>query len=295
MVSYSERIGALPVLILPPANDGAFEPNRSFLSTATPRAERDAFRNAFLAARRLEDRDPGESIKRYRALLDRQPCFAETHFRLARALERSGAWALAYRHYIAARDLDGLPMRCPTPFQEAYREVAARHGCILIDGQSYFHAIGRNGLLDNHLFQDAMHPSLRGQIALAEAVMHALHARRALGWPSDAPAPVIDPARCAAHFGIDRDAWKSLCMWDQWFNNVVAPLRYDSGRRQQLRDAGVAAADRIAAGASPESVGLPNIGIPDAVPVVPLADIVANTALGPSSRICDCLGIAPGR
>ena len=176
MVSYAERIGALPVLILPPANDAGFEPNRSYLPATTPREERNSFRNAFLAARRLEDDDPKKSIARYQALLARQPCFAETHFRLARVLERSGAWDQAYRHYVAARDLDGLPMRCPTPFQEAYREVASRHDCVLIDGQSYFHAIGRHGLLDNDLFQDAMHPSLRGQIALAQAVLHALQA-----------------------------------------------------------------------------------------------------------------------
>jgi hypothetical protein len=293
MVSYAERIGALPVLILPPANDAGFEPNRSFLPAATPRAERDTFRNAFLAARGMEDDDPGKSIERYQALLARQACFAETHYRLARVLERSGAWDLAYRHYVAARDLDGLPMRCLTPFQEAYREVASRHDCVLIDGQSYFHAIGHHGLLDNHLFQDAMHPSLRGQIALAQAVLHALHARRALGWPSDAPAPLIDPARCAAHFGIDHDSWKLLCSWDEWFNSVVIPLRYDSSRRLQARDAGVAAANKIAAGAAPETVGLPNVGIPAPVQVVPLSDISPSRASVPIPESAPCLRTTP--
>ena len=31
IVAYAERIGALPVLIVPPANDADFEPSRSFL------------------------------------------------------------------------------------------------------------------------------------------------------------------------------------------------------------------------------------------------------------------------
>ncbi len=43
MVTYAERVGALPVLILPPANDADFEPNRSYLPPLTPRAERDLF------------------------------------------------------------------------------------------------------------------------------------------------------------------------------------------------------------------------------------------------------------
>ncbi len=58
LVSYAERLGALPILISPPANDVGFEPNRSFLRAATPRRERDAFGRDFLDAKRLEEDDP---------------------------------------------------------------------------------------------------------------------------------------------------------------------------------------------------------------------------------------------
>ncbi len=175
---YAERVGALPVLILPPANDAGFEPNRSFLPPTTPRDACDAFRRKFLAVRKTEVVDPAAAIKHYRELIAAQPCFAETHYRLGKLLEHAGLWDEAYREYAAARDLDGLPMRRLSPFQQVYRDVAARHGWILIDGQSYFHAIGRHGLLDDELFQDAMHPSLRGQIALAQAVLVALLRQR---------------------------------------------------------------------------------------------------------------------
>ena len=131
---------------------------------------------------------------------------------------------------MAARDLDGMPMRCLSAFQQAYRDVAARHGCILIDGQSYFHAIGRHGLLDDELFQDAMHPSLRGQIALAQAILIALRAKQAFGWPADSAVPVIDPAECAAHFGVDSNTWLQMALWWKGFNELMAPLRYDSER-----------------------------------------------------------------
>jgi len=278
IVSYAKRVGALPVLILPAANDAGFEPSRSFLPARTPRSERESFRREFLAARRLEADDPAAGIERYRALLARQPGFAEAHFRLARLFEQKGAWDDAYRHYIAARDRDGYPMRLMSAFQQVYRDVASRHDCILIDAQSYFHAIGRHGLLDDELFQDGMHPSLRGQIALAQAVLQALHARRAFGWPQDSPTPVIDPAECATHFGLGPAAWRVVCLWGLKFNNLAAPLRYDPSRRLQARDAYAAAADRIAAGAAPESAGLPNIGIPAPVPVLPLADASPHPA-----------------
>ena len=69
IVSYAERIGALPILIAPPANDAGFEPNRSFLPAGTTRDERESFRQDFLAARRLEVTDPKRSLEQYRALL----------------------------------------------------------------------------------------------------------------------------------------------------------------------------------------------------------------------------------
>jgi len=273
LVSYAEQVGAMPILILPPANDADYEPNRSFLPATTTRDQRAAFRGEFLAARHLEATDPIAGIARYRALLASQPGFAETHFRLARLLEQSGAWEEAFQHYAASRNLDGHPMRCLSPFHEVYRDVASRHGCIIIDGQYYFHAIGRHGMLDEGLFQDAMHPSLRGQIALAQAVLNELRARRAFGWPKDSPPIIIDPADCEAHFGIDVNVWKRMCLWNYWFNNLTVPIRYDPSLRLQKKEAGGLAAAQIEAGVAPEKVGLLNVGTPAPVPLVPTSDI----------------------
>ena len=198
IVEFAQRNGALPIVISPPANDFDYEPNRSYLPSRTTRDEREAFARDFLAARQLEESDPAESLRRYRALLDRQPGFAELRHRMARMHERQGDWDQAYLHALASRDLDGFPQRLPTRFQEIYRKVAARHRCLLIDGQSYFHTIGIHGLLDDHLFHDGLHPSLRGQLALAQAILQAVRDCKAIGWPDRAAVPVIDPAACAA-------------------------------------------------------------------------------------------------
>jgi len=272
IIAYAGKIGSLAVLIMPPGNDAGYDPNRSSLPTATPRSEREAYARAFLAARRLEARDPTASIEQYRSLVAAQPGFAESHYRLAQLLEQSGKWDEAYEHYIAARDLDGYPQRMLTAFQSVYRDVASRHDCILIDGQSYFHAIGQHGLLDDELFQDAMHPSLRGQIALAQAVLRALQARRAFGWPGDRPPPIIDPARCAAQFGIAPRDWSDLCQVGSGFYTLIAPLRYETGQRSRKRQIYAQARYRIESGDPPEAVGVPNIGIPRGVPLVPEAE-----------------------
>jgi hypothetical protein len=278
LVSYAERVEALPIVIVPAANDSDFEPNRSLLPPNTPYAERVAFARDFEEARRLEGVDAGNALARYRVLVARQPGFAESHFRLARLLEKGGRWDEAYRHDIIARDQDGLPMRCPTPFQDACRAVASRHDCILVDSQAYFHKIAPHGLLDDHLFHDLLHPSLRGQIALAQAVLYGLHARRAFGWPRNSSAPILDPAQCAAHFKIGRYEWQRLCLWGIMVYDKIAPLHYDPSRRRAKQDAFGKAHDKIVAGRAPEEVGLPNVGVPLPVPLVPEAAIQTRPA-----------------
>jgi tetratricopeptide (TPR) repeat protein len=268
LVSYAEKLGALPILIAPPANDTGFEPNRSFLPAATPRHEREAFRRDFLDAKRHEHSDPARAIAAYRSLLVRQPGFAEAHYRLAQLLERQHAWNEAYEHYTQARDQDGYPMRALTAYQDIYREIATRHGCILIDGQAYFHAIGHHGLLDDFLFQDGMHPSLRGQMALAQRTLQAMRDRRALGWPEDEPAPVIDPSECARRFRLGRAAWQEICLWGIMFNDLTSGMRYDPSQRLRKRQLFAMAATRLAAGEAPEALELPNVGIPQPVPLL---------------------------
>ena len=125
-----------------------------------PGRERDAFAGEFRAARRAEDADPTAGIAAYRALLARQPGFAEAHYRLARLLEATGQREEADRHYVAARDCDGFPMRCTSDFQDAYRDVAARHpGAILVDGPAVLRGLSPRGVVGDDFFTDGFHPS----------------------------------------------------------------------------------------------------------------------------------------
>jgi lysophospholipase L1-like esterase len=261
IASYSERIGALAILVVPPSNDAQFDPNRSFLPAETTRDGREAFAREFLTARRAETAEPARAAELYRTLLLKQPLFAETHYRLACLLERAGKWAEAYEQFIEARDLDGLPMRCMTPFQNAYRDVAASHDCVIVDGQALFHAIGPHGLLDDHLFMDAMHPSLRGQVALAQRILDAIAARGALGWPNSARAPRIDLVACAAHFALQASDWKLIARRGYMFQWGTVTLRHDRRQREAKMVQFADAAKRLADGEPAETLGLVNLGV----------------------------------
>jgi hypothetical protein len=64
-----------------------------------------------------------------------------------------------------------------------------------------------------------------------------------------------------------------MCGWDRWFNGMTAPLRYDPSLRLQKSEAANLAHSQIDAGIAPEKVGIPNIGMPAPVPVVPVPNL----------------------
>jgi len=261
MVSYCERLGALVVLVPPPGNDADFEPNRSFLSAQTPRAERLAFARAFEAAREIEPADAVRAIAAYRALLERQPGFADAHYRLAHLLEAAGRRDEANQHYVTARDHDGFPMRCTSDFLHAYHEVAARHPrAILVDAPELFRTLSPRGTLGDEFFADGLHPSLIGFTELARAILQGLHSRRALGWPANGKSPELTPAECAAHFGMDNKRWASICAYVVWFCQMTAYIRYDPSERLAKATRFREAQHQLERGSSPDALQIPGIG-----------------------------------
>ncbi len=231
IVAYCDRIGALPILIIPPANEAGYEPSRSTLPASVPSAERRRLVDDFQRARAEEASDPSRAAATYTAILVRHPGFAEAHFRLARLLERAGDTAEAGRHYLAALDHDGLPIRCPAPLREAYEEVARRHPrCILIDGRRELAAISPNGLIGDRVIQDTHHPTLLGYVALAGAVIRELQTRNT--FPDAKPiAMPLDPADCARHFAMDGEKWATICDRTSVHYRRVAGYRHDPAER----------------------------------------------------------------
>jgi hypothetical protein len=263
IVTYCEQVGTVAVLVIPPGNEAGFEPNRSVLSDMVSKAERADVTRAFEAARAAEGSDPGRALAGYQAILGRHPEFAEAQFRAGRVLERAGEYGAANQHYILAREYDGYPVRCPSPFQEVYRAVARRHGCILVDGLAVLRTICPQGMLDDHALQDGHHPNLAGQVALAQAVLEALRSRGALGW-RDGLAPTIDPATTALHFGMDSDKWVVVCARTAAHYRGFIPARYDPSERRAKQCFYEEAGRKIAQGVPPEAIGVPGLGVPSA-------------------------------
>ncbi len=263
IVRYCEKIGALVVLIIPPANEAGYEPSRSTLPPSVSRADRDRLVRDFREARRVETSDPAASELSYESMIARHPGFAEGHFRLARLLEQRGRNSDASRHYLAALDHDGLRIRCPEPLRRAVRDTARRYPrTILIDGRSELSAASPTGFLGDHVIQDTHHPTLRGNVALAGAVLRELDQSKIFG-ELTLDGLTLNPAECARHFGMDPDKWATMCERTSVHYKRVAGYRYDPDERLEKSRRYAEAARRFRAGAVPEDLGLPGVGVED--------------------------------
>ncbi len=209
--------------------------------------------------RQLEAHDPAKAVALYREVIAQQPGFAHAHHRLARLLESAGSFSEANRHYILSRDHDGLPLRCVSSLEAAYRTVAERHGAsvILVDGPAVLRARSRNGVLDGELFHDAVHPTLTGHVALAGAVLAGLKARGAFGWPEATPAPLLDPKRRRPQFGLDAAAWALVCQRAAAQYEMLCFLTVDPRERMDQRDRLRNLAKQIRDGVPLESLAIP--------------------------------------
>jgi lysophospholipase L1-like esterase len=259
--AYCTRIGSVPILIMPGSNDGSFEPSRSVLAGSTPAGARGDFEREFLAVRAAEPDDGKAAITAYRRLAAQHPEFAETHYRLGRQLAAAGAWDEARGHFVLARDLDGLPLRCPTDFREAYRLVARRYGAVLIDGPEVLSRVSPHGILDDHLFHDAQHLNIKGTVALANEVLELLQQLRAFGWPESVPVPRIELEACARHFDLDARKWAEICQRSKSFYDRTAYARFDPSERLEVAKQYGQAGLEFAAGRPLRGPNLPSVSL----------------------------------
>jgi hypothetical protein len=224
--------------------------------------ERAAFASEFLEVRSLEGVDPAAAEARYRDLIARQPGFAESHFRLARLLQARKEYAEADEHFVLARDLDGLPMRCPTRLLNAYHDLARAHpDLVFADGPKVLREASPTGLVGDESIIDGQHPTLRSYVALAQDLRDQVAERGLMGVPRGTVAPRIDVAECAEHFGMDAPAWGKVARRGARFYTRTATVRFDPSEGRAKAEILIKAAKALEAGTPPDDVGLPGLGV----------------------------------
>lgn len=110
------------------------------------------------------------------------PHHAETHFLLGQTYERLERFDNARTAYQRACDEDASPIRRLSGINSAIRELAHRHGALLVDVDRLFEQQSEHGLVGFNLIEDYVHPTRRGHELIAWQIWEAME--RA-GWLND--------------------------------------------------------------------------------------------------------------
>jgi tetratricopeptide (TPR) repeat protein len=102
------------------------------------------------------------------------PAHARAHFLHGKALYSLVQTNEASAEFVAARDLDSMPWRTTSLQQEAIRTAATKYGATVCDMEGIFRSNSPGGCIGWELMDDHVHPTLRGQALMAEAVVATL-------------------------------------------------------------------------------------------------------------------------
>ena len=163
-----------------------------------------------------------EAIDICEKALDEAPYCAGIHFELGRLHYRRREYSKAHKAFVYARDMDRLPFRAPTVFNQIIRKLAgAAEGQILLsDMEKVFAANSPHGIVGNELIAEYLHPTVYGHYLIARSMVEDLvQSSVGANWG------VGDTGRLKNYEAYDRQL--SYSLWDRVFyrNDLILFLR----------------------------------------------------------------------
>lgn len=118
--------------------------------------------------------NPQAALTNLAEALSLAPKNAHAHFLHGQAFYALARTNEAQQAFDTARDLDSMPWRATSLQQTAIRDAVAKNGGELCDMVATFRAASPGGCIGWELMDDHVHPTLRGQALMAEAIVASL-------------------------------------------------------------------------------------------------------------------------
>lgn len=227
-ILHAASVRAVPtVVIFPGSNEAGYEPNRSVTTLDGSRAA--ALESAVREGRRLALQGQLDAAEQHlRRALTLDAGFAEAHYRLGELLVRRGAIEGARFELERARDLDGYPWRATAEHRRIIIEETAAAKQHSIDGRAVILGASPTGLLDDSMFHDIHHPSIRGYHALGHAIWETVRAHDLLNLGRLEPVAMADDAAILSAHGFTRVDWHGVLASRGFHISSVIGLTFSS-------------------------------------------------------------------
>ncbi len=216
MLSLCRQHGVPAIVCTMPSNERDLYPIGEDGLDQLPAPDRESFADLLRQAERLLPTDPQSASVPLMEAVALLPEHARARFLLGTAWYSLGKTNEARGEFIAARDLDTMPWRATTLQQEAIRAAATAQAATVCDLESVFRAHSPGGCIGWELMDDHVHPTLRGQALMAEALVQTLQAMTGPVSISDSQRERIRPWQEYAaalgdnpydRYGVDHTMW----------------------------------------------------------------------------------------
>lgn len=165
----------VPVLVCTmPSNERDLHPVGADRFTGVPGELQQRCKALLAQAEALLPTNPAAALPPLTEALALNPMDAHTHYLSGQAFLALAQTNEAQRAFAAARDRDSMPWRATSLQQSAIRAATARSGGTLCDLETVFRNASPGGCIGWELMDDHVHPTLRGQALMAEAIVNSL-------------------------------------------------------------------------------------------------------------------------
>jgi len=174
MLARCQARGIPVILCTQPSNERNIAPIGQYRFAGIPEDKQQEFERHINLGSHLLAAKPALALIPFQSACGLIPDHARAHFFRGQALFALHRYREAQEAFTRARDLDPMPWRATSSINETLRSVAREFKIPVCDLEAVFRANSHGGSIGWELMNDTVHPVLRGQALVAEAVTDSL-------------------------------------------------------------------------------------------------------------------------
>lgn len=193
MIDLANQAGARALLVVPASNLADCSPFKSEHQAGLAASAVATFETHMAAARQaMAASQFDQAAAAAQAALAIDDRYAEAHYVRGKALQKQGKSEAALAALLRARDEDVCPLRAPSEFEQAVREIARTRNVALVDFARRVSGHAPGGITGAEQFLDHVHPTIEEHRDLALGLLNALVAEKVARSPIALDAEAIE-------------------------------------------------------------------------------------------------------